>query len=145
MSGIDRIEEADHGVCHRARTRLVQPARIVIGVVAEIEFDAALLAVDSHGDLERDPLRESWVRVMGGAALERAGRQLLDRLRHATLAVVEPLADNFANDVDAVVPAQLLSRRSAIRAAPRPARKSPYHCSGTRIRRWHMRMTSSML
>ena len=36
-------------------------------------------------------------------------------------------------------------RRSAMRAAPSSARKSPYHCSGTRILRRHMRITSSTI
>ena len=45
---------------------------------------------------------------MRRAAVERAAGELLDRLLHAPLAVVEPLADDVADHVHAVMRAQLL-------------------------------------
>ncbi len=106
--GVDRVEEPDHRVRHRARARLVQPAGVVVGVVAQVELDASGLAVDLHVDAERDAVGEARVRVVRRAAVERAAGELLDRLLHTPLAVVEPLADHVADHVHAVVRAQLL-------------------------------------
>ena len=59
--------------------------------------------------LERDAVGQARVRVVRASCRGacRCG-SLLDRLIHASLAVVEPLADDLADHVDAVVGAQLL-------------------------------------
>ena len=99
---IDAVEQADHCARSRRAFCLIQAARQIVEVVAQVDLDAGLVGQDPHLHLD------------GNAILGRSGegvvdadrdgfptRHLPDRRDHALLAVVEPL---FRERMKAVPP-----------------------------------------
>ncbi len=104
---------------------------------------AAFCGVDLDLDLEQDAVGRQRLEQVVPARVDHPGlRHLADAVDHALLGIVQPVAGEGLDGLLAVLGAQLLQPPLGTRAAPMPARKSPYHWPGTRIRLRHMRITS---
>ena len=107
--GPQAVEEAGHHVVDRTRLGFVEAAIETVDVVAEVDGDPALVRLDAKLDLDRDAVRQEGLEgVVCTLRLDLGLRQLLDRLHHAALGVVEPLADEGLDGLLAVLGAELL-------------------------------------
>lgn len=70
----------------------VEPARLAVGVVTQVDLDERLLPVDLHCHLDRDPSWHPWKRIVRALRDDAATGELANRRDHLLLGVVEPLA-----------------------------------------------------
>ena len=116
----DAVVDADHRGAERAGLAQVEPARLAVRVVAQVDQDPGLLGADLDRDLERDAVGHPRKRVVAGLDHRAPARQPADRLDHALLGIVEPVLGVLRERV----PADLLAQRQQLALAdPRRAER----------------------
>src|SRR5262245_1415862 len=79
----EHAEDALHHAGDRARFRRVRPARDVIGILPQVDFDPPTLGVDIDDRFKGKTVREARKGIVPAGADYHATRQLLDSVDHA--------------------------------------------------------------
>jgi hypothetical protein len=116
------VINSHHRSADGGRLGEIQPARLTVGVVGEIDDYGGWLRVHFDGNLHRDAVRNAMEWVVRRVDHAPAGLEPPDGFHHLGLRVVEPGFRIALERVPADLLASASNSRSAMRTAPSEAR-----------------------